>query len=101
MSAQGYDDMTHKLVNTVAIVTGASSGIGQAIALLLAGAGAKVALVGRRADRLDALASKIRDTGGTAIGIPADLTSSADAAQVVERTIAQYGRLDTLSTLLG
>lgn len=93
--------MTHKLVNTVAIVTGASSGIGQAIALSFSGAGAKVALVGRRAERLDTLAAKIRQAGGTAISIPADLTSSADAADVVARTMTEYGRLDTLVNAAG
>ncbi|WP_256214279.1 SDR family NAD(P)-dependent oxidoreductase [Pseudomonas sp. NFR16] len=82
-------------------MTGASSGIGQAIALALSGTGASVALVGRRADRLDALAGKIRDAGGTALSIPADLTSSADAAQVVERTIEAFGRLDTLVNAAG
>ncbi|WP_285424682.1 SDR family oxidoreductase [Pseudomonas sp. efr-133-TYG-103a] len=93
--------MTDKRANTVALVTGASSGIGQAIALALSGTGASVALVGRRADRLDALAGKLRDAGGTALSIPADLTSSADAAQVVERTIEAFGRLDTLVNAAG
>lgn len=93
--------MTEKRANTVALVTGASSGIGQAIALALSGTGASVALVGRRADRLDALAGKLRDAGGTALSIPADLTSSADAAQVVERTIEAFGRLDTLVNAAG
>ncbi|WP_342655314.1 SDR family NAD(P)-dependent oxidoreductase [Pseudomonas sp. F3-2] len=93
--------MTDKRANTVALVTGASSGIGQAIALALSGTGASVALVGRRADRLDALAGKIRDAGGTALSIPADLTSSAGAAQVVERTIEAFGRLDTLVNAAG
>lgn len=93
--------MTEKRANTVALVTGASSGIGQAIALALSGTGASVALVGRRADRLDALAGKIRDAGGTALSIPADLTSSAGAAQVVERTIEAFGRLDTLVNAAG
>jgi NADP-dependent 3-hydroxy acid dehydrogenase YdfG len=93
--------MTDKRANTVALVTGASSGIGQAIALALSGTGASVALVGRRADRLDTLAGKIRDAGGTALSIPADLTSSAGAAQVVERTIEAFGRLDTLVNAAG
>lgn len=93
--------MTEKRANTVALVTGASSGIGQAIALALSGTGASVALVGRRADRLDALAGKIRDAGGTALSIPSDLTSSADAAQAVERTIEAFGRLDTLVNAAG
>lgn len=93
--------MTDNQANTVALVTGASSGIGQAIALALSGTGASVALVGRRDDRLDALAGKIRDAGGTALSIPADLTSSAGAAQVVERTIEAFGRLDTLVNAAG
>jgi NADP-dependent 3-hydroxy acid dehydrogenase YdfG len=84
------------LTDTVALVTGASSGIGEATALALAEKGAAVAIAARRVDRLDALAQRIRDSGGTALVIEADLTDEAHARAAVERTAAELGRLDTL-----
>jgi NADP-dependent 3-hydroxy acid dehydrogenase YdfG len=80
------------LENTVALVTGASSGIGEATALALASLGASVALVARRADRLQALAARIDG----AIAIEADVTDPAAAAGAIERTVSELGRLDTL-----
>lgn len=84
------------LAGTVALVTGASSGIGAATARALAADGAAVALVARRADRLDALAHDITASGGTALPIAADITERADADASVARTITELGRLDTL-----
>ncbi|MCW2865242.1 MAG: hypothetical protein JWP48_6950 [Actinoallomurus sp.] len=88
--------MSDRLNGTVALVTGASSGIGAAAALALAEQGAAVALVARRADRLDALADKIRGAGGTALVLAGDVTVEEQAREVVERTVAELGRLDTL-----
>jgi NADP-dependent 3-hydroxy acid dehydrogenase YdfG len=88
--------MPDRLNGTVALVTGASSGIGAAAALALAEQGASVALVARRADRLDALADKIRGTGGTALVLAGDVTVEEQAREMVERTVAELGRLDTL-----
>jgi NADP-dependent 3-hydroxy acid dehydrogenase YdfG len=85
-----------RLDGTVALVTGASSGIGEATAEQLAAQGAAVALVARRADRLETLAGRIRDSGGTALVIEADVTDQARAVAAVERTVAELGRLDTL-----
>src|SRR2546427_538910 len=85
-----------RLEGTVALVTGASSGIGHATAIELARQGASVALVGRREDRLTGLAAEISNAGGQALVVPADITDAQAAAQAVERTVEHLGRLDTL-----
>jgi NADP-dependent 3-hydroxy acid dehydrogenase YdfG len=87
---------TEKLNGTVALVTGASSGIGEATAVALAQQGAAVAIVARRKDRIEALASRIGDAGGTALAIEADVSSQEQAQALVERTVSELGRLDTL-----
>ena len=88
--------MADRLDGTVALVTGASSGIGAATALELAGLGASVALVARRSDRLEDLATTIRGQGGKALILEADITDEPQAREVVTRTAAELGRLDTL-----
>jgi len=88
--------MTRQLENTVALVTGASSGIGAGTARRLAAEGAAVALVARRGDRLDGLAAEIRLDGGTALAVQADVTSQREAAGAVETAVAELGRLDTV-----
>ncbi|MGW0883740.1 SDR family NAD(P)-dependent oxidoreductase [Streptomyces sp. NPDC002671] len=88
--------MNRRLEGTVALVTGASSGIGHATALELAREGASVALVGRREDRLTDLAAEISDADGKALVVPADITTAQAAAEAVERTVENLGRLDTL-----
>ena len=84
------------LGSTVALVTGASSGIGAATATALAAQGATVALAARRRDRLDTLAADIRARGGTALVLESDITDEQQATDAVERTVAKLGRLDTL-----
>jgi NADP-dependent 3-hydroxy acid dehydrogenase YdfG len=87
---------TPVLAGTVALVTGASSGIGAATAAALAAHGATVALAARRKDRLETLATQIQDRGGTALVLACDITEEQQAADAVERTVAELGRLDTL-----
>lgn len=88
--------MLGKLIEKVAIVTGASSGIGAATAIALAAEGAKVALVARRADRLEALVQQIKDSGGTAIAITADITDDAQAHDILYKTQAEWQQVDIL-----
>jgi NADP-dependent 3-hydroxy acid dehydrogenase YdfG len=80
----------------IALVTGASSGIGAATARSLAAAGMAVALAARRRDRLDELAAEIAQTGGTAFVVTADLTRESEAQRIVKETEARFGRLDVL-----
>jgi len=93
--------MTGILQGQVALVTGASSGIGAATALALAGAGARVVLVARRAGRLNAVAEQIGAGGGEALVMPGDVAEEAVARHVVSDTVQQFGRLDILVNAAG
>jgi len=88
--------MAERLDGTVALVTGASSGIGEATARALAERGAAVAVAARRKDRLEALAESIRGQGGTVLVLETDVTDEQQATAMVEQTVAELGRLDTL-----
>jgi NADP-dependent 3-hydroxy acid dehydrogenase YdfG len=88
--------MTEQLTGTVALVTGASSGIGEATAVALAEHGASVVLVARRRERLDALAARVGAAGGTALVVDTDVTVEARAREAVTRTVHELGRLDIL-----
>jgi NADP-dependent 3-hydroxy acid dehydrogenase YdfG len=84
------------LSGTVSLVTGASSGIGEATAKALAAQGSAVAVVARRKDRLESLAEQIRGAGGTALVLEADVTDREQAEGAVRRTVEELGRLDIL-----
>jgi NADP-dependent 3-hydroxy acid dehydrogenase YdfG len=86
--------MGARLDETVALVTGASSGIGEATARALAAEGAAVALVARRRDRLEGVAKTITDDGGKALVVDADLTDAGQAADAVSHAVEEFGRLD-------
>ena len=88
--------MADRLDGAVVLVTGASSGIGEATARALAAQGAKVALVARRAERLEKLAHEIAANGHTALAIEGDVTDQEQAIAAVERTVGDFGRLDIL-----
>ncbi len=88
--------MADRLEGTVALVTGASSGIGEATARHLAAHGAAVAIAARRTERLEALADAIRAEGATVLPLTVDVTDQDQAVDAVERTVAELGRLDTV-----
>ena len=93
--------MAKQLAGKVALVTGASSGIGAATALALAQAGATVAVSARRADRLAGLVAQIEAAGGKALALPGDMAVEADALKTVEDTVAKLGRVDILINSAG
>jgi NAD(P)-dependent dehydrogenase (short-subunit alcohol dehydrogenase family) len=85
-----------KLTDKVALITGGGSGIGAAIAEALAGEGAKIAIAGRRAERLTATVKAIRAAGGTAQDIPADVSKEEEILALVEKTVTNLGQIDIL-----
>jgi len=85
-----------RLASKVALVTGATSGIGKAIAVLFAREGAKVVVVGRSIERGNAVVSAIRSRGGAAVFVAADVTREADCRNMIERCMEEYRRLDIL-----
>ena len=80
----------------VVIVTGASAGIGKAMALQLASQGAKVAISARRTERLEQVAAECRLRGGETLVVPTDVSDEAQCKTLVEKTVAAFGRLDML-----
>jgi len=96
-----HDMQTRKLSEKVALITGASSGIGEATALALAAEGARVAIAARRAQRLGELADRIRQNGGEALPLETDVSNEAQSAEMVERTLDAFGRVDMLLNIAG
>ncbi len=87
--------MARRLMGTVALITGASSGIGEATALALAAEGSTVAIAARRRDRLEQVVERIGDDADVLV-IETDVTDEASARAMVESTVTEFGRLDTL-----
>ncbi len=80
-----------RLDGKVAIVTGASSGLGAAFALGLAEAGADLAICARRVSRLEATAEQVRALGRRCVAVPADVSQPEDCTRVVEQTVTEFG----------
>ena len=85
-----------RLRGSVVLVTGASRGVGAALARALHAAGASVAITSRSADALGEVAASIQRAGGECIAIPGDVSSASDAQQAVDHTVRQFGRIDVL-----
>lgn len=92
---------TRELTGKIALVVGASSGIGEATALRLAAEGARVAIAARRVQRLKDLATRIHRCGGEALPIQADVADEAQVSAMVECTVRELGRLDMLFLVAG
>lgn len=88
--------MNPNLSNKVVVITGASSGLGEATARHLAAQGAKVVLGARRAERLQQLVNDIQSAGGQALAVATDVSRRDDVAHLVQQAIAQFGRVDVL-----
>src|SRR6202047_2737942 len=84
------------ITDKVVVITGASSGIGESTAKLLAERGAKVVLGARRSNRIDAVVQQISATGGKAIGLATDVTKRAEVEALIKRAIDGFGRVDVL-----
>ncbi|MDK1096812.1 MAG: SDR family oxidoreductase [Actinomycetota bacterium] len=88
--------MDKTLTDNVAVVTGASSGIGRATAYAMAEAGAQVVVTARRTDRIEAVVRRITEAGGEAVAVTADVTNADDVDHLYEVAINRFGRVDIL-----
>jgi NADP-dependent 3-hydroxy acid dehydrogenase YdfG len=88
--------MNNNIANKVIVITGASSGLGEASARLLSSEGANVVLGARRRDRIQALADELTKGGGNAIAVSTDVSDRAQVKQLVDRAVHTYGRIDVL-----
>ncbi len=87
---------TSNIADKIVVITGASSGLGESTARLLAGNGAKVVLGARRKDRIDAVVKDITAKGGSALGFKTDVTKRGDVEALVKGAIDKHGRIDVI-----
>ncbi|CAO5153191.1 D-threitol dehydrogenase [Frankia sp. AiPs1] len=97
----GYLVDLFSLDGRTAVVTGATSGIGRAIAVALGQAGARVVALGRRTEALESVVTDLRDAGGAAAGFPCDLADRAELRRVTQRAVEPFGEPDILVTSAG
>ena len=88
--------MTNNIAGKVVVITGASSGLGEATARLLSAQGAIVVLGARRVDRINALANELTASGGQALAVPTDVTDCNQVKKLVEAAVQTYGRIDVM-----
>ena len=91
----------YDLSGRTAVITGAASGIGAETSAILASSGAAIVAADLNQDGAEATASKIRDAGGRAVGVAADVTRRADVAALVDRAVAEFGKLDIMCNIAG
>jgi NADP-dependent 3-hydroxy acid dehydrogenase YdfG len=88
--------MTNNIAAKVVVITGASSGLGEATARLLSSEGATVVLAARRADRIEALADELGGQGGKVLAVTTDVTDRQQVKELVDKAVAAYGRIDVM-----
>src|SRR5512147_573333 len=89
-------DFTMRLLHKVSLITGGTSGIGEATALLFAKEGSAIAITGRNEKRGHAITARILESGGKAIFLPTDVRKAGECERAVNETIQSFGRLDIL-----
>jgi NADP-dependent 3-hydroxy acid dehydrogenase YdfG len=88
--------MSNNIAGKVVVITGASSGLGEAAARLLAAEGARVVLGARRAERIQGLAAELTGRGGKALAVPTDVTDRGQVRRLVDLAVETYGRIDVM-----
>jgi NADP-dependent 3-hydroxy acid dehydrogenase YdfG len=88
--------MTENIEGKVVVITGASSGLGEATAKRLSEEGAVLVLAARRAERIEKLASTIEENGGKAVAIPTDVTNAQQVQRLVDSAVQQFGKIDVI-----
>jgi NADP-dependent 3-hydroxy acid dehydrogenase YdfG len=88
--------MSSSIAGKVVVITGASSGLGEATARLLSSHGASVVLGARRVDRIQSLADELTGSGGKALAVPTDVTRREEVKRLVDRAVQAYGRIDVM-----